>query len=128
MSQIKMSPPCCEESSPPPGTAPPPVCSPTVLAGFGPRLHRQQPLAKCLHRAAILQLTVPGSLRVQQGPARPHSPLPAVGSLAGGPDAAQPRGARRKDAEAGFKQPSWLLIPRALREGDAGSAAHESFT
>lgn len=48
--------------------------------------------------------------------------MPAVGSLAGGPDAAQPRGAWRKDAEAGFKQPSW-----ALREGDAGSAAHELF-
>lgn len=122
MSQIKMSPPCCEESSPP-GTAPPPVCSPTVLAGFGPRLHQQQPLAECLHRAAILQLTVPGRLRVQQGPARPHSPVPAVGSLAGGPGAAQPPGARRKGAEAGFKQPSQLLNPRALREGDAGSAA-----
>lgn len=59
---------------------------------------------------------------MQQGPALPHSPVPAVGSLAGGPDAAQPRGAWRKDAEAGFKQPSW-----ALREGDAGSAAHELF-
>lgn len=85
----------------------PPACSPNV-AGFGPQLNQPQHLIpKCLHRTAILQLTVLGSTRcsllVQQqcvcaatGTEPSTEAALADGSAAGGADAARSLGVREK--------------------------------